>query len=59
MDLDGNLWFTTNAPNRLSTVGRVDGKTGEVKFLKVPRNDGLAAPRTGWRATSRAISGST
>ena len=47
MDLDGNLWFTTNAPNRLSTVGRVDGKTGEVKFLKVPRNDGLAATAHG------------
>ncbi len=47
MDFDGNLWFTTNAPNRRSTVGRVDGKTGEVKFLKVPRNDGLAATAHG------------
>jgi streptogramin lyase len=43
MDFDGNLWFTSNNPNRLVTVGRVDGKTGEVKFLKVNRNDGLAA----------------
>src|SRR5262249_2612378 len=43
MDFEGNLWFTSNNPNRLATVGRVDGKTGEVKFLKVPRNDGLAA----------------
>jgi virginiamycin B lyase len=43
MDFDGNLWFTSNNPNRLATVGRVDAKTGEVKLLKVPRNDGLAA----------------
>jgi len=43
MDFDGNLWFTSNNPNRDVTVGRVDGKTGAVKFLKVNRNDGLAA----------------
>ena len=43
MDFDGNLWFTSNNPNRLATVGRVDAKTGEVKLLKVARNDGLAA----------------
>jgi streptogramin lyase len=43
MDFDGNLWFTSNNPNRLVTIGRVDGKTGAVKFLKVPRSDGLAA----------------
>jgi streptogramin lyase/mono/diheme cytochrome c family protein len=43
MDLDGNLWFTSNAPNKLVTIGKVDTKTGEVKFLKVNRNDGRAA----------------
>jgi streptogramin lyase/mono/diheme cytochrome c family protein len=43
MDLDGNLWFTSNAPNKLVTIGRVDAKTGEVKFLKVNRTDGRAA----------------
>ena len=43
MDFDGNLWFTSNNPNRQATVGRVDGKTGAVKLLKVNRNDGLAA----------------
>jgi streptogramin lyase len=43
MDFDGNLWFTSNNPNRLATVGRVHAKTGEVKLLKVNRNDGLAA----------------
>ena len=43
MDFDGNLYFTNNNPNRLATVGKVDGKTGEVKWLKVDRADGLAA----------------
>ena len=43
MDFDGNLWFTSNAPNKVVTIGRVDTKTGEVKFLKVNRNDGRAA----------------
>jgi streptogramin lyase/mono/diheme cytochrome c family protein len=43
IDFDGNIWFTSNNPNKLVTVGRVDAKTGEVKFLKVNRNDGRAA----------------
>jgi virginiamycin B lyase len=43
MDLDGNLYFTNNNPNRLATVGKVNAKTGEVKWLKVDRPDGLAA----------------
>jgi streptogramin lyase len=43
MDFDGNLWFTSNNPNRVVTVGRVDAKTGEVRFLKVDAAKGLAA----------------
>ena len=43
MDSDGNLWFTSNNPNRVVTVGRVDAKTGEVRFLKVDGAKGLAA----------------
>ncbi|HEU5273234.1 MAG TPA: carboxypeptidase regulatory-like domain-containing protein [Xanthobacteraceae bacterium] len=42
-DLDGNLWFTSNVPNKVVTVGRIDTKTGAVKFLKVPNANGLAA----------------
>jgi virginiamycin B lyase len=42
-DLDGNLWFTANNPNRHVTVGRIDAKTGAVKFLMVPKAGGLAA----------------
>jgi streptogramin lyase len=43
MDFEGNLWFTSNNPNRVVTVGRVDPKTGEVRFLKVDGAKGLAA----------------
>jgi streptogramin lyase/mono/diheme cytochrome c family protein len=43
MDQDGNLYFTSNAPNKLVTLGRVNGKTGEVTMFKVNRNDGRAA----------------
>jgi streptogramin lyase len=43
-DLDGNLWFTSNVPNRRITIGRIDGKSGEVKFVKLANNaNGLAA----------------
>jgi len=42
-DAEGNLYFTSNNPNTVATVGKVDGKTGEVKYLKVGRADGLAA----------------
>src|SRR5437879_1096650 len=43
IDAEGNLYFTLNNPNKLVTIGKVDAKTGEVKFLKVNRADGLAA----------------
>jgi streptogramin lyase len=43
-DLDGNLWFTSNVPNRRLTIGRIDGKSGDVKFIKLANNaNGLAA----------------
>src|SRR5437660_522207 len=43
IDAEGNLYFTSNNPNKYATVGKVDAKTGEVKYLKVGRADGLAA----------------
>jgi streptogramin lyase len=43
MDFDGNIWFTSNAPNKQVTIGRVDAKTGAYKAFKVNRNDGRAA----------------
>ncbi len=43
LDLSGNVWFTCNIPNKRTTIGRIDGKTGEVTLLKVPGPNGLAA----------------
>ena len=43
MGLDGNLYYTVNAPNKVVSIGKVDGKTGEVKYLKVDKRDGSGA----------------
>ena len=47
LDLDGNIWFTCNIPNRYVTVARIDTKTGVVKPVKVNGQNGLAAPTHG------------
>jgi streptogramin lyase len=47
MGLDGNLYYTVNNPNRLVTIGKVDGKTGEVSYLKVAASNGEAATSHG------------
>ena len=47
MGLDGNLYYTVNAPNRGVTIGKVDSKTGEVKYLKVTASNGNAATAHG------------
>src|SRR6516162_5410282 len=43
MGLDGTLYYTVNAANRGVTIGKVDAKTGEVKYLKVDKRDGDGA----------------
>jgi streptogramin lyase len=43
MGFDGTLYFTNNNPNTLATIGKVDGKTGEVKWIKVDAVNGRAA----------------
>jgi streptogramin lyase len=47
LDLDGNIWFTCNIPNRYVTVAKIDTRTGVVKPLKVAAANGLAAPTHG------------
>ena len=47
LDLDGNIWFTCNIPNRYVTVAKIDTKTGVMKPLKVAAANGLAAPAHG------------
>jgi streptogramin lyase len=43
MGFDGNLYYTVNNPNPAVTVGKVDTRTGEVKYIKVDRKDGRYA----------------
>jgi streptogramin lyase len=43
MGFDGNLYYTVNNPNPGVTVGKVDTRTGEVKYIKVDRKDGRYA----------------
>jgi streptogramin lyase len=47
MGLDGNLYYTVNNPNKYVTIGKVDTKTGEVKYLKVNNTQGNAATAHG------------
>jgi streptogramin lyase len=48
MDFDGNVYYTNNNANKYATIGKVNAKTGEVKYLKVDRNDGLAGNAHGF-----------
>jgi len=47
LDLDGQLWFTCNIPNKRTTIGKINTKTGEVKLFKVSAPNGLAAQTHG------------
>jgi streptogramin lyase/mono/diheme cytochrome c family protein len=47
MGLDGNLYYTSNNPNKGVTIGKVDTKTGEVKYLSVPGPNGHVATAHG------------
>ncbi len=39
-DFDGNIWFSINAVNPYGSFGRVDAKTGEVKYFPVQGPNG-------------------
>jgi streptogramin lyase/mono/diheme cytochrome c family protein len=42
-DFNGNIWFSNNVASKLISVGRIDAKTGEVRYIKVPDFRGNAA----------------
>ncbi len=46
-DLDGNMWFTQALPTHSITIGRIDAKTGEVKFIKLGEPGGWASASHG------------
>jgi streptogramin lyase len=47
MGLDGNLYYTSNNPNKYVTIGKVDTKTGEVSYIKEPARGDRAATAHG------------
>ena len=47
LGLDGTIYFTVNNPNRSVTIGKVDPRTGALKFLKVDAANGQAATAHG------------
>src|SRR6185436_14181716 len=47
MGLDGHLYYTVNNPNKYVSIGKVDMKTSEVKYLKVNNTQGNAATAHG------------
>ena len=55
LDLDGQLWFTCNIPNRRTTIGKIDPASGAVKLLKVPALNGLAAQTHGMTRDEKGI----
>ena len=55
LDLDGQLWFTCNIPNRRTTIGKIDPASGAVKLFKVPALNGLAAQTHGMTRDPKGI----
>jgi streptogramin lyase len=55
LDLDGQLWFTCNIPNRRTTIGKINPASGAVKLLKVPALNGLAAQTHGMTRDEKGI----
>lgn len=42
-----NVWFTCNLPNKRTTIGKIDVRSGEVKLFKVNAPNGFAAQTHG------------
>ena len=55
LDDAGNVWFTCNIPNKRTSLGKLDTRTGEVKLIKIPAKNGLAAQSHGMTRTPEGI----
>jgi Carboxypeptidase regulatory-like domain len=52
MDFDGNIWITFSHTSLVTTIARIDGKTGAVKNFKLDDQRGIAA---GTRRTAQDV----
>ncbi len=50
-DLDGNIWHTSNVPNHVSTVTKINPTTGELNHVKIGGPGGFSAPTHGMTRT--------
>src|SRR5205807_8906304 len=55
LDDAGNVWFTCNIPNKRTSLGKLDTRTGEVKLVNIPAKNGLAAQSHGMTRTPEGI----
>jgi streptogramin lyase len=55
MDTNGNIWFTTSEPSYARTISVLDAQTGKVTDIKVPGQNGLAAPTHGLAMDPKGI----
>ncbi len=55
LDRDSNLWFTSNAPQHVSSVARIDTKTGVIKNFRLPGPGGFSAPTHGMTVDPKGI----
>jgi streptogramin lyase len=46
LDQAGDIWFTSNVPNRWMTIGRIFAKSGELKLFRVPNTKNSLAANT-------------
>jgi streptogramin lyase len=51
LDDDGNVWFTCNIPNKRTSLGKLNTRTGELKLINIPAKSGLAAQSHGMTRT--------
>jgi streptogramin lyase len=51
LDDADQVWFTCNIPNKRTSIGRVDTRTGAVKLFMIPAKSGLAAQSHGMTRT--------
>jgi streptogramin lyase len=51
LDDAGQVWFTCNIPNKRTSIGRVDTRTGAVKLFMIPAKSGLASQSHGMTRT--------
>ena len=47
VDQGGDIWFSSNVPNHVASIARINGVTGEIKNFRLPGPGGYVAPTLG------------